>query len=226
MDPLKPLRKVAVTLFSVSPFFVLASLIWVSLLADLGSTDTFATHYRALLAASPVLLIVSHSLVYSFSILVIAIYAGILLVAHELLRRSVKPFWLKNFITSIFLLLGISYPALILLHTPPDGYYILIFMALLAFMFTQIRKYADFSFKASFIRWVFYSMVIAIAAMVVMLAAALVWLLTFWQSSISQPWLSAITLTFMIITSIVMAVTTGLTVVDLARSFPFLRENS
>lgn len=227
MDPLKRIRNVAVTLLSVSPFFILASLIWVSLLADLGSTDTFATHYKVLLATYPVLSTVSGSLVYSFSVLVISIFVCVLFAAYEILRKSIRAQWIKTIVTSIIILVGIGYPALILLHTPPDGYYILIFLALLAYMYTQLRKYSELNFDLGFLRWIFLPTSIAIIAMVVIVAAALIWLLTFWHdsSSFGQPWLSGTTLLFMIVTSIVMAVTTTLTVLKLARSLPTLRGN-
>lgn len=227
MDPLKHLRNVPVTLFIVSPFFILASFIWVSLLADLGNTDTFTTHYKALLASYPILSTVSRSLLYSFSILIIAIFLCILLAAHEILRKSTRKPWIKNFITTFIILLGVGYPLLILLHTPPDGYYILIFLAVLAYMFTQLRKYSEINYDLSFLRWIFFPTAIAIISMDVMLATALVWLVTFWSnsSSLSQPWLNGTTLIFMIITSIVMAVATLLTVLDLVRSIPNLKGN-
>jgi hypothetical protein len=228
MNAMTQLRSFAVRLFIVSPFFIFAALVWVSLLSDINSTDNFGLHYKILLAAYPILKIVNGVILYSFSILLIALFVSILIAFNSLFQKRIRAKWLKAALRPLFILIAIFFTASLLIYTPPDGYLVLIFFAVLAAFFTQLHRFSLEIHELTDLRFIFLPISLASLAMTLIFFLAAAWLVVFWtdSSKLDQPWLSVPTLIFMLVSALVMGITTGLTALELKRSFPVWRQKS
>jgi hypothetical protein len=225
MEAITKLQRFSVRLFTVSPFYTIAAVIWVSLLSDINSSDNFGVHYKALLAGYPILMIVNGIMLFSFSILLIAIFISMLFALNSLIQKTLRFRWLRAIVPPLFVLIAIIFTASLLLYTPPDHYLVLIFFAVLAFFFTQLHRYSVETHEINDLRFIFVPTALASLAMTILFFLAMAWLVIFLtdSASASQPWLSITTLFFMLATVLIMGITTGLAALELVRSFPFWR---
>lgn len=225
MDATQQLRSFTVRLFVVSPFFLFASLIWISLLSDMSSNGNFGLHYKSLLAAYPILRAVTMLIMYSFSIMIIATFISILLAFNAIYQIRDHARWLKTALPILLAIITIVYSVALLIYTPPDGYIVLIFFVVLAALYTQLHRFSEYAHNLKDLRLIFLPASLASLAMTLIFVLVIVWLAFFWtdSNSLSQPWLNFSTLIFMLVSALVMGITTLLSTLELVRSFSVWR---
>jgi hypothetical protein len=200
MDSSAQLRRFSHRLFMVTPFFLIASWVWIALLNFSSGENSFSQHYKDLLDASPLLKVFSQVVIYSFTGLILATFAGMLLALNKIFQADMRARWLKPLLPPLFIIIGLLFAFTALVHTPPDGSAILIFFVVLAFLFTQLYKFSTLPSDPAFHRWLFITTALAYLAMALMFFPALVWLAIFLinSSTQSQPWLNPTTVLFML----------------------------
>lgn len=226
MDALNQLRRLTVTIFNVSPFYLIACVIWVSLLGDYGGTGNFATHYKSLLAAYPFLGIASRLFIYGFSLLLAVIFISMLLVFYAILQNGTRARWLKPALPTLFIIAAAAFIALVFLYTPPDVYIVMIFLVILTVMYTQLGRFNRLEISRLFLRRLSIPTALAGLLMLAEFLLALAWLVIFAIDSgrLAQPWLAQSTLIFMIVSTLVMGLTTYWTSFELLRSLPIFED--
>ncbi len=184
----------------VTPFFLFASLVWIGLLNFSSGEDNFSQHYKNLLDAMPLLKILSQVLIYSFTGLMLSSFASMLLALNLIFQSIMRARWLKTMLPPLLIIIGLLFGLTALSHTPPDIYTILIFFAVLAFLFTQLYKFSSLTLDFGIARWLFIITALAYLAMLLMFLPALAWLAIFLINSNSQaqPWLNLTTILFML----------------------------
>ena len=225
MDEINQLRKYSVRLLVVSPFYLIASLIWVSLLGDFGGTGNFVLHYKSLLGTYPVLGVATSIFLNGFSLLVIAIYISMMLVFYSLIQEGVRFKWLKSMLPYLFVIIAAIYIYSVLLYVPPDGYIVMIFFVFLAAVYTQLSRFNRQAIDRGYLRQLAIPSALANLVMLVLLAIAITWLAVFTinSSSLAQPWLAQSTLFFIIVSTLFMAIASLLTTIEFTHCLPYLK---